>query len=368
VTAAQTARVVRVEWALDERDAAVAALAAGDTETAGRRARAALDTLEAVGAAHAETTSVLSVLGDVRAALGDLVGARDLVTRAARLLPAAPPAEDPDQLRLWCQVHTHLSDLERHAGDLTAAEQRLRDVVTVAARLGDRDDTVISALNSLGVVYKYAARFTDARSAYTRALAMIETAVEPDPLALADLCHNLGGLDHAQGRPESGIVWAERGLGLREAALDADHPATAADVAALGALYHLAGRFDDASAAYHRALAIFEAHNGADHYEVGMTRANLAVLASDEGRYDDAVRYNEQAQVILERVLGPDHPEVGLTLHNLGVALHGRGRAAQAADVLTRAHAVLAATLPTDHPQLAATQAALASCGPRVRP
>jgi tetratricopeptide (TPR) repeat protein len=365
VTAAQTARDARVEWALDERDAALAALEAGDTEAAGRRARAALDTLEAAGPARAEVASVLTVLGEVRATLGDLAGARDLVTRAAGLLLVAPLAEDPAQLRLWCQIQTRLAGLERHAGDLTAAEQRLSNVVAVAAaELGERDGTVTSALNGLGVVYKYAARFADAQAAYTRALTHIEAAAEPDPLALADLCHNLGGLDHARGRPESGIVWAERGLGLREAAMGAEHPTTAADVAALGALYHLAGRLGDAAAAYRRALAIFEAHYGPDHYEVGMTRANLAVLAIDEGRYDDAVRRSEQARAILERVLGPDHHEVGLTLHNLGVALQGGGRPAEAAGVLTRALAVLTATLPADHPTLETTKAALAGCTP----
>lgn len=368
MTVARTARDARVEWALGERDAALAALDAGDAEVAGRRARAALDTLEAVGSAEVEMASVLAVLGEVRAALGDLMGARELVARAAGLVFAAPLAEDLDLVRLWCQIHTRLGGLERHAGDLTAAERRLRDVVDVAAAaFGEQDDTIIAALNGLGIVHKYAARFADAETAYLRALARVEAAGEPDPLTLADLCHNLGGLDHARGRPESGIVWAERGLRLRERTLGAGHPTTAADLAALGALYHLAGRLDDAAAAYHRAMAVFAVHYGPDHYEVGMTHANLAVLAVDEGRAGDAVRHNEQALAILTRVMGPHHPDVGLTLHNLGVALHDGGRPAEAADVLARALAVLTATLPADHPQLAVTRAALALYDPERR-
>ena len=360
--------MTRIEWALAERDAALALLEAGDPQAAGRQARAALDTLEAAGAAAAEVASVLTVLGEVQATLSDLAVARELVTRAAGLMRPAPPATEPDRLRLWCQIQTRLAGLERDTGDLTAAEPRLLEVIAVAtAGLGSDDHTVSSALNSLGIVYKYAARYPDAEAAYTRALRLVDAAPEPDPLVLADLCHNLGGLDHARGRPEPGIAWAERGLVLREAALGPDHSAVAADVAALGALYHLAGRLDSAAVAYQRALEIFEAHYGPDHYEVGMTCANLAVLAGDEDRPDEAVRLNERARTILERVLGPDHPEVALTLHNLGVALHNAGRSSEAAATLTQALAVFAAALPADHPQLAVTRAALAASPPAAR-
>ena len=159
---------------------------------------------------------------------------------------------------------------------------------------------MVSAANALGMVYKYAADFDAAETAYRRATDAVAGMADPDPLLEAGLLHNLGGLAHSRGDAATGIPLAERGAALRADVLGADHPDVARDLNALGALYHLAGRYDDAARAYDRALMVFEDSYGPDHFEVAMTCANLAVLHGDQGEYARAESVGRRSLEILD--------------------------------------------------------------------
>ncbi len=229
-----------------------------------------------------------------------------------------------------------------------------------SAAFGEASPGVVSAANALGVVYKHAGDFNAAEATYRRALAVASSQGDPDPLVLAALLHNLGGLAHARGDAATGIPLAEQGAGLRAGALGTGHPDVARDWNALGALYHLAGQFGDAARVYGRALALFEDHYGADHFEVAMTCANLAVLHGDQGQHTAAESLGRRSLRILEAVLGPDDAEVGLTLLNLAVAVAEQDRQAEAAELTARAVAILITRLPPGHPHVQAADQALA--------
>ncbi len=272
---------------------------------------------------------------------------------------------DPDCLLLWCQAQERWAGLERLAGEFGAAAARLDAVLDRAsAAFGEASPAVVSAANALGVVYKYAADFDAAQAAYQRALAAAGGQGDADPLILAGLLHNLGGLAHTRGDFAAGIPLAEKGVALRAEVLGARHPHVAADWNALGALYHLAGRFDDAAQVYGQALAVFEDCHGPDHFEVAMTCANLAVLAGDQGRCAEAEALGRRSLRILEATLGPQDAEVGLTLLNLAPVVAAQGRLAEAAELTARAVAILAARLPCDHPHVVAAGHALERFGP----
>jgi tetratricopeptide (TPR) repeat protein len=236
------------------------------------------------------------------------------------------------------------------AGAATAARAAL-DMLD-SAGLGDGLDAaaVLIALAEIDEVLGgfAAGRFEDA-AAYRRAMAAAEED-GADPLVVAGLLHNLGGLAHARGCPEEGIGPAEAGLELRIAALGQDHPDTGRDLNALGALYEFADRPRDAADAYRKALAIFEACYGPGHFEVAMVHANLAVLAAGQGDNAEAERLGRQSLAVFQELLGPDDAEVGLTLLNLGAAVAGQGRPDEALALLARAQAILVGRLPAGHP------------------
>ena len=305
--------------------------------------------------ALAEIEEALDRFGDARVTIAAAIGIlQDVVAED----------EDDDSLMLWCQAQERQAGLERLAGDFAAAAARLSAVLDRAsAGLGEASRAVVSAANTLGVVYKYASDFDAAEAAYRRAVTAARGLADPDPLLEAGLLHNLGGLAHSRGDAAAGIPPAERGAALRAGALGPGHPDVARDLNALGALYHLAGRFADAARAYRRALAVFENTYGPDHFEVAMTCANLAVLHGDQG-FAQAESLGRRSLRILTAVLGPQDAEVGLTMLNLATAVAGQGRTAEAAALSARARAILAARLPAGHPHLLAAAQAAECYGP----
>jgi tetratricopeptide (TPR) repeat protein len=345
------------------RDQALAALDEGDPVAALVIAGEGLAALAAAGQGGGPDAAALLVArAEIEESLDRFSDAAASSAAALAIIEdATAEGGDEDCLLLWCQAQERLAGLERLAGEFGAAAARLAAAADrAAAAFGEASPAVVSAANALGVVYKHAADFDAAEGAYRRAMvAAGGSGVQADPLILAGLLHNLGGLAHGRGDFTGGIPLAERGVALRAKALGAGHPDVARDWNALGALYHLAGRFRDAAQAYGRALAVFENRYGPDHFEVAMTCANLAVLAGDEGHCQEAEALGRRSLRILEAALGPENAEVGLTLLNLAVAVADQGRRAEAAGLMARAAAILTARLPQDHPHVVAARQAL---------
>jgi tetratricopeptide (TPR) repeat protein len=352
------------------RDQALDALDRGDMWAALALADAGMTAMEAAGPdGSADAAALLIARAEIEECLDRFGDAAVTIAAAIALLAdgaARDLDDDGDLLVLWCQAQERLAGLERTSGDLESATTRLRAVLDRAAReLGETSRAVVSAANALGVAYKSASDFDAARACYERAMMAAGGWAEPDPLIMAGLLHNLGGLAHSRGDFSGGIPLAERGMELRAEAVGDGHPDVARDLNALGALYQLAGRQDDAGRAYDRALALFESCYGPDHFEVGMTCANLSVLADERGHGPEAEALGLRSLRILESVLGPEDAEVGLTLLNLGAVVARQGRRAEGAGLIIRGAAILTARLPAGHPHVAAADQAVQWLGGR---
>ncbi len=188
--------------ALDLRDRALAALDEGDPHAALAVTGDALAVLEAAGLSSGpDAAAVLVARAEIEESLNRFGDAAATIAAAAALLdPVVAEGGDDDCLLLWCQAQERSAGLERLAGDFGAAAARLGVVLDRAsAAFGETSAAVMSAANALGVVHKYAADFDAADAAYRRAMAAATSRGDPDPLTLAGLLHNMGGLAHSRG-------------------------------------------------------------------------------------------------------------------------------------------------------------------------
>lgn len=206
--------------------------------------------------------------------------------------------------------------------------------------------------NDLGILYKYMGRFDEAEQAYHRALALA-----PDRATLADLYHNLGGLEHARQRYAAGEPWARRGLAIREQLLGPNHPDVAADLAALAPLLDAEGKRHEAAALMIRALEIEERAYGPDSCDLAVSLNNLAALRYAEGKRSQALALYNRALAIKNRCLGPDHPDVATTLNNMAVVRKAQGDRQEAARLYARALAIFEKSLGPEHPSTVACRA-----------
>lgn len=250
-----------------------------------------------------------------------------------------------------------LVSLVNAAGSAVATTGRLNAAVAChrwAARLAADHASLVAVqaltYNRLGVAAKTAGRYDEARDAYARAVALMDTApasAVPIQFAAA-LAHNLAGLALACGDPVEAEQHAREAVAARRAA-GAPAVVVAGDAVVLGETISAQRRDDEARELFVAALRTYEAVHGPRHYEVGVTLLHLGAL---EQRHDAqlALEHYERALAIKMHARGPRHPEVGIVHNNIGALHRAQGR-----NDLARSHFTIALDLLTrrygaDHP------------------
>jgi tetratricopeptide (TPR) repeat protein len=249
-----------------------------------------------------------------------------------------------------------LGERARDRGRYAEAEVRLRAAARFAEeQLGPDHMETIATLNALGMVHKYRGQFRAGRAAYGQALRGAKSLRRVDPLILATLYHNVGGLEHARGRFRRALPFAREAVHLRISSLGPSHPDVAADKAALAAILEGLGRYAEAEACSRR-------------IDLAAALNNLATCCASTGRLVEAQAFAERALDIKENALGRAHPDVGVTLANLAIIRWRLGRALDAEVAHAHAIAILQATLGDEHPRVehvrTAAAAARAQAGP----
>jgi tetratricopeptide (TPR) repeat protein len=265
---------------------------------------------------------------------------------------AGEPKAKPAELDALALRACALRDQARYG----EAERLLRHVLALAEEgCQGCEWRVCSFENELGMLYKYTGRFDEAEQAYHRALAIADRAGgSRGSEMLANLYHNLGGLEHARDRYAAGEPFARRGLAIRERLLGPDHPDVAADLAALAPLLDGQGKRQEAAALMIRALGILERAYGPDNCELAVSLNNLAALRYREGNRNEALALYRHALAIKEKCLGPVHPDVATTLNNMAVLLKAQGDRHAAASLYRRALVIFEQSLGEAHPKTVA--------------
>ena len=215
----------------------------------------------------------------------------------------------------------------------------------------------VAALNAEGLRCKELGEYDAGRARYERALALLESAPDPDPAAVATLYHNLGGIEHARGDHVAGERWARRGLALRLDLPVADPDAVAADQIALAALLDGQARHDEASPLYAAALTRLGVSPHEVAHDIASALHNLGTRHAQRGELDQAEDLLRRAATLKRRALGDTHCELAGTLQNLGVVLARRGDAVGAAGLFSDATGILARALGPHHPRTEACRA-----------
>lgn len=232
------------------------------------------------------------------------------------------------------------------------AEIDLRDALALAeGRLGANDLDTARVLNQLGMLSKYTAHFDEGHADYLRALAIAQAAGD-DPLLVADLYHNLGGIEHAREAFAAGEPAARRAVEIRARILGPDHPMVAADRSALAALLDGQGKYEEAEALYEAAIGVLERMPGPPPIELAVSLNNLAAIHQARGRFARAEPLYRRALALKEEQLGPDHPDIAMTLNNVAVLYRKEGRLAEAAELYARALDIFTRALGPDHPKV----------------
>jgi tetratricopeptide (TPR) repeat protein len=238
-------------------------------------------------------------------------------------------------------------------GDFSRAERAILAALKIlGAHRGKPSPEHLACWNELGIAYKYLGKFEKARKFYRDALRYCGSCLKGNARydLLANLYHNLGGLEHAQRRFRRGEGFARKAVACRLRVRPRDVIAIAADRVALAAVLDGLGKFGESRAIYLGALRVYRQAFGMSHREIALVLNNLAAVYQKSGRVRRAEEMYRAALVMKRQTLGHGHPDVGVTLNNLGMLLAENNRKKEARECFTKAWASLRKALGPRHP------------------
>jgi tetratricopeptide (TPR) repeat protein len=290
-------------------------------------------------------------VSDPNEARGNTITAREVLDQGAAKIGKELESQPGTQVRMM----NTMGKVYQNLGLYGEAAPLLEHALELGRTLGDENPEVSASLVNLAGLYTDQAKYAQAESLLTRALAIREETAGGKHPDVAEVLHDLAVTYMRSGRYAEAESLYQETLAIQERALGPDHPDVARTLKDLAFLYQQQDRHDDAEALYRRALASVEKTLGSDHLDVARSVNNLAIVYFQRDKYDEAVPLYKRAVAIYEKVGGPEHPLLALTLNNLALTYTKQGRHADAEPLYRRALAIQEEVLGANHPDVGRT-------------
>lgn len=255
---------------------------------------------------HPDTTSALSLRGDVLYLGGEIVAAQSAWSGAfalaeSRLGPDHPAV--PPLLRRLAMASDTLGNLSEK-----------RQLLTRALHVGDATlapchPETAGILNDLATSSIYVGEYAEARQLYERALTTRERCLGHDHALTATIIYNQASLAARAGDFAEAERLYQKAVDVWSSALGPNHPYVATGLDALAEVLTTRGQPIRARGLYTRALGIRQRALGPDHPDVAWTLTNLARTISDLGDVRTALTTVNQAIQIHQRRGGSVDPD-----------------------------------------------------------
>lgn len=242
--------------------------------------------------------------------------------------------------------HTGRGEYRKAEVCLRAALRSITAVVDFPAR------DYISLWNELGMVCKYLGKFKQAEKYYRLSLRHTPhcLAGRERKFFLANLYHNLGGLEHSRRRFRRGEKYARKALQLRRTVARSASVAVASDMVALAAILDGLRKFPESEKLYNQALRVYRREYGRNHAEIAVLLNNLAALYQATNQPKRAEAQYLAALQMKRRILGISHPDVAVTMNNLAMLYRSQGNPIAASRWFASALRILTVSLGSRHP------------------
>lgn len=248
--------------------------------------------------------------------------------------------------RLMEQV-AELNRQGRYSEAIPLAEKVL-DILEKA--LGPDDLYVANILNNLAFLYDAQGQYDRAELLYQRSLRIFEKKRSLDHPDVATSLNNLAELYRKQGKYIKAEPLYLRSVEIRKQILGLDNADYATSLGNLGALYVLQGQYVKAEPLLQSSIEILEKSPRSNDLVNSLN--NLAELYRQQGKYIKAEPLYKRSVEIIEKVHGPDHTSFALSLSNLAELYRNEGQYQKAEPLYQRSLAIVEKALGLAHPSV----------------
>lgn len=306
--------------------------------------------LLAWSSAHAQTPEAVLTVADSLVTAGDVTTALPLLVQAVSLAES----RDGSQAPVTATALFSLGRCQFKLALYTEADSAWSRALAIREQhYGKNSTPVAQCLHYLAVLHKTISHWSEAETLFKRAIDIRQKVLGPEH---PDLALSLGGYANlllAMGRLAEAERNYKRCIAIAEKNFGDQHTDVAAALNNLAALYHIEGRFDDAEPLYLRALDIYRAAQPPQPDNVAQTLKNLAELAHEQEKFDLAEQLYREALDVARQAYGLAHPKIADNLSNLARLLTDLRRLDEAEPLATSALDMAEATLGANSPDVA---------------
>jgi tetratricopeptide (TPR) repeat protein len=246
---------------------------------------------------------------------------------------SAQAAQDSEEL----DRRLHLVEAERSHGHLAEAEAMLVKLEPEIERTEGSSFRLAVALKEHGLLRDDAGRSEEAIPFYERALAMIRTQPEANPVNVSLLLANLACSHAERGDSDLALSLSTEAVTLLRPSVDRMHPDFAVTLYAHGTALHSLGRNTEALRDLREALDIWRHAAEPDYAQLALLNDAIAACLGDLGYNSQAESSAREALAIRSKILEPNSLGVAASLNNLGVILAHEQRYSEGRQTLERA-------------------------------
>lgn len=263
---------------------------------------------------------------------------RHLIFVALTIFTAAPAARAQPEDGAW---RNDIIQGLHAAGekDYPRAEQAFVQALKEAERFGPEDTRVGATLNSLGLVYRAEKKYSEAESAYRRAL-VIMNAAYGDSVDVGNVNFNIANVMFDQGHQVEALPNLRTTLGIFERLLGSGSLKTAAALCMEGDSYRMMKRYPESEDVLRQCADIREKDRGLEDATVADALHSLSLTLVAEGKFSAAEPRLKLAEKIREKTLGITSPLLAQTMEDHASVLKELGRAREAESLTTIAAAI----------------------------
>jgi serine/threonine-protein kinase len=324
--------------AINLRQKASLAVAAGDSEQAERLARRALAIHQHMGGgAHGDVAEDLDVLA---MALRQRGRTADALTAVQESLAMRRQVYGPEH-RLVGESMTNLAVLLREQGRYDEAADLYDQAVGLRRRLlGDEHPHVALTLHNFSALQHFRGHYEEATALSDEALRSFRGLYGEDHQLTLAARSTRAAIDRVAGRFDAAEAGYEGVLETWRRTQGQDHPNAMVTLGGLARLYRERGERERAAVILRELDDRWRARMGTEHPIGAQIRRQLGGVLGELGRHDEAERLLTDALERLRAAHGPSHPEVAESLYELGMLAHARGSYADAESLLRQSLAM----------------------------
>lgn len=284
------------------------------------------------GRGAADTLAAANLLGSSLSNLGQGKQAEAVFRESA-----ATGGRSPEARRASAEARYRLAMMAAVAKRHDALPMLEQAISEMRAQMGPEHETVMTALNQLGVLHLEKGNAVDAEKLFREVLKTRTRTLGPShPDTLASMSE-LGVFCFRRSRFDEGEELLRKSAEGMEAVLGPVHPVTLSTLNNLTNVYSRHGLYAQSAAVRLRILEGERKLRGPDHPDTLAAAHNLAVAYQSNGKYTAAVKLQEQTLAARRRTLGPEHSSTLAGMRSLASGYRETGRLAESVKLANEA-------------------------------